>query len=574
MQQFSIVLAQVNFKVGDIDGNLALISTAVREAKAQHLASNKALLVIFSELALIGYPPEDLLLRPSLQHRMELSLQKIADLSIEVSSGIGPEVAIVVGYPWQQDGKLFNMAGVWSGGEQIAQYAKCCLPNYQVFDEQRYFTAGTDVCVFKWQGHSLGLMVCEDIWYEKQVDDTVAAGAELILNINASPFHVGKLQERHDLLSDYAKRLNIPFVYVNQVGAQDELVFDGASFVIDSAGKLVASLPEHESGLLAVDFEWSAHGQQLQCGNQNTSSDESQNNKYPLLSPKSELTSIYDTLVMGVRDYIEKNGFKGIVLGLSGGIDSALSLAIAVDAIGQDRVEAVMMPFKYTSSMSMEDAKLEADALGVSYKVLPIEPMYDAFMHALADEFAGLPSDTTEENLQARCRGVMLMAISNKKGYMVLTTGNKSEVAVGYSTLYGDMVGGYSALKDVYKMLVFKLSRYRNELAAAQGDAEVIPERVITRPPSAELAPDQVDQDSLPPYEILDQILEYYIEEDLSVNAIIDKGFSAEDVKRIARLVDLSEYKRRQSAVGVRVTTRGFGRDRRYPITNGWKAGS
>jgi NAD+ synthase (glutamine-hydrolysing) len=574
MQQFSIVLAQVNFKVGDIDGNLALISTAVREAKVQHLASNKALLVVFSELALIGYPPEDLLLRPSLQHRMELSLQKIADLSIEVSGGEGPDIAIVVGYPWQQDGKLFNMAGVWSGGEQIAQYAKCCLPNYQVFDEQRYFTAGNDVCVFKWQGHSLGLMVCEDIWYENQVDETKAAGAELIININASPFHVGKLQERHDLLSSHARRLNIPFVYVNQVGAQDELVFDGASFVIDSSGELVASLPEHESGLLAVEFDWNVNEKQIQCGNQSTYSGENQDEKYSLLSPKSELASIYDTLVMGVRDYIEKNGFKGIVLGLSGGIDSALSLAIAVDAIGKDRVEAVMMPFKYTSSMSMEDAKLEADALGVSYKILPIEPMYDAFMHTLADEFAGFPSDTTEENLQARCRGVMLMAISNKKGYMVLTTGNKSEVAVGYSTLYGDMVGGYSALKDVYKMLVFKLSRYRNELAVAQGGSDIIPERVITRPPSAELAPDQVDQDSLPPYEILDKILEYYIEEDLSVNAIIDKGFSAEDVKRIARLVDLSEYKRRQSAVGVRVTTRGFGRDRRYPITNGWKAGS
>ncbi len=549
MQQFSIALAQVNFKVGDIDGNLKLISTAVAEAKAKSLDDHNALMVVFSELALTGYPPEDLLLRPSLQHRIELGLQQIAKLS--------HEVAIVVGYPWQQEGKLFNMAGVWSNGEQIAQYAKRCLPNYQVFDEQRYFSAGEEPCIFQWQGHAIGLTVCEDIWHEQPIAETKAAGAELIININASPFHLGKLQQRHELLSNHAKRHQLPIVYVNQVGGQDELVFDGASFVVNAQGERVAGLAEHEQALALVTF------------------DEALNCQQPTyVEVKSELASIYDTLVLGVRDYIEKNGFKGIVLGLSGGIDSALTLAIAVDAIGKDRVEAVMMPFKYTSSMSMEDAKLEADALGVSYKVLPIEPMYDAFMHTLADEFAGLGKDTTEENLQARCRGVMLMAISNKKGYMVLTTGNKSEMAVGYATLYGDMVGGYSALKDVYKTLVFKLSRYRNELASLQGEAEIIPERVITRPPSAELAPDQVDEDSLPPYDSLDQILEFYIEGDLSVDAIIAKGFASEDVKRIARLVDLSEYKRRQAPVGVRMTARGFGRDRRYPITNGWKAGS
>ena len=549
MQQFSIALAQVNFKVGDIDGNLKLISAAVAEAKAKSLDDHNALMVVFSELALTGYPPEDLLLRPSLQHRIELGLQQIAKLS--------HEVAIVVGYPWQQEGKLFNMAGVWSNGEQIAQYAKRCLPNYQVFDEQRYFSAGEEPCIFQWQGHAIGLTVCEDIWHEQPIAETKAAGAELIININASPFHLGKLQQRHELLSNHAKRHQLPIVYVNQVGGQDELVFDGASFVVNAQGERVAGLAEHEQALALVTF------------------DEALNCQQPTyVEVKSELASIYDTLVLGVRDYIEKNGFKGIVLGLSGGIDSALTLAIAVDAIGKDRVEAVMMPFKYTSSMSMEDAKLEADALGVSYKVLPIEPMYDAFMHTLADEFAGLDKDTTEENLQARCRGVMLMAISNKKGYMVLTTGNKSEMAVGYATLYGDMVGGYSALKDVYKTLVFKLSRYRNELASLQGEAEIIPERVITRPPSAELAPDQVDEDSLPPYDSLDQILEFYIEGDLSVDAIIAKGFASEDVKRIARLVDLSEYKRRQAPVGVRMTARGFGRDRRYPITNGWKAGS
>jgi len=553
MQQVSIALAQANFKVGDIDGNLELIASAIAEAKEQNSAANalddKPLMVVFSELALIGYPPEDLLLRPSLQHRIEAALQQVSKLSADV--------AIVVGYPWSEGGQLFNMAGVWHNGEQIAKYAKRCLPNYQVFDEQRYFTAGAESCVFDWQGHKIGLTVCEDIWHEHPVAETKAAGAELLININASPFHAGKLQQRHELLSNHAKRHQLPIVYVNQIGGQDELVFDGASFVVDCSGDVVASAPEHESALMLVDFDEKLNVMDSQKA-----------------LAKSELASIYDTLVLGVRDYIEKNRFKGIVLGLSGGIDSALTLAIAVDAIGKDRVEAVMMPFKYTSSMSMEDAKLEADALGVSYKILPIEPMYDAFMLTLEDEFAGLAPDTTEENLQARCRGVMLMAISNKKGYMVLTTGNKSEMAVGYATLYGDMVGGYSALKDVYKILVFKLSRYRNELAASQGEAEIIPERVITRPPSAELAPDQVDEDNLPPYEILDQILEFYIEGDLSVDAIIGKGFSSEDVTRVTRLVDLSEYKRRQAPVGVRMTARGFGRDRRYPITNGWKAGS
>jgi NAD+ synthase (glutamine-hydrolysing) len=549
MQQFSIALAQVNFKVGDIDGNLQLIASSVADAKRQHENSDRALMIVFSELALIGYPPEDLLLRPSLQHRIESALQEVSNLSSDVT--------IVVGYPWHQDGHLFNMAGVWSEGKQIAQYAKRCLPNYQVFDEQRYFTAGDEACIFDWQGHKVGLTVCEDIWHDKPVAESKTAGAELLININASPFHTGKLKQRHELLANHAQRHQLPIVYVNQVGGQDELVFDGASFVVDAAGKLAASLPEHESTVGLVHF------------------DENLLVKSTAIAiEKTELASIYDTLVLGVRDYIEKNRFKGIVLGLSGGIDSGLTLAIAVDAIGKDRVEAVMMPFKYTSSMSMEDAKLEADALGVSYKVLPIEPMYDAFMHTLEDEFAGLAQDTTEENLQARCRGVMLMAISNKKGFMVLTTGNKSEMAVGYATLYGDMVGGYSALKDVYKTIVFQLSRYRNEVAAEQGEPEIIPERVITRPPSAELAPDQVDEDSLPPYDILDQILEYYIEGDLSVDGIIAKGFASEEVKRITRLVDLSEYKRRQAPVGVRMTARGFGRDRRYPITNGWKAGS
>lgn len=547
MQQLSIAMAQVNFKVGDIDGNLALIEKNVAQAVSQ-----SADMIVFSELAITGYPPEDLLLRPSLQLRVEQAIDRIASLS--------DSIAVVMGFPWLQDGMLRNMAGVWFEGKVIAQYAKRFLPNYQVFDEERYFVAGNRPEVFDWKGVRFGLTVCEDIWHDTPTAESKLLGAEVILNLNASPFHEGKLASRHGQVRQHVVNHQLPVIYVNQVGGQDELVFDGASFAMDARGDLVAQAPEHEAALLTLNVSKQEDGAIAFSTAE-------------VLEQKSELASIYDTLVLGVRDYINKNGFKGIVLGLSGGIDSALTLAIAVDAIGKDRVEAVMMPFKYTSTMSLEDAKQEADVLGVSYKVLPIEPMYDAFMATLEDEFAGYERDTTEENLQARCRGVMLMAISNKKGYMVLTTGNKSEMAVGYATLYGDMVGGYSALKDVYKTKVFELSRYRNEVAKAAGEEDVIPERVIIRPPSAELAPDQVDEDSLPPYEILDQILAHYIEDDMSAEAIIAQGFAAEDVSGVVRLVDLSEYKRRQAPVGVRMTERGFGRDRRYPITNGWKAG-
>lgn len=545
MQQLSIALAQVNFKVGDIDRNLSLIEQQIEQAKAKNAG-----MIVFSELAITGYPPEDLLLRPSLQLRVEQAMERVAALS--------HDIAIVIGFPWLQDGVLRNMAAVWYEEKLIAQYAKRFLPNYQVFDEERYFIAGNRPEVFEWQGLKFGLSVCEDIWHEQPVAESKALGADILLNLNASPFHAGKLSARHERIRSHVNKHQLPVVYVNQVGGQDELVFDGASFVMNAAGDVVLQAEEHEESLQILQLEQTESGLVL--------SGEVQ-------QEKSELASIYDTLVLGVRDYINKNGFKGIVLGLSGGIDSALTLAIAVDAIGKDRVEAVMMPFKYTSSMSLEDAEQEANVLGVSYKVLPIEPMYDAFMATLADEFAGLERDTTEENLQARCRGVMLMAISNKKGYMVLTTGNKSEMAVGYATLYGDMVGGYSALKDVYKTRVFELCRYRNQIELDAGREEIIPERVIVRPPSAELAPDQVDEDSLPPYDVLDKILEYYIEGDESLETIIGRGFAEEDVRRVLRLVDLSEYKRRQAPVGVRMTERGFGRDRRYPITNGWKAG-
>jgi NAD+ synthase (glutamine-hydrolysing) len=380
------------------------------------------------------------------------------------------------------------------------------------------------------------------------------AGAELMLNINASPFHRGKQLERQQVIKERAREGNMPVVYLNQVGGQDELVFDGGSMVVDARGELRAQAPMFEEDLFVAALSWDSGELAAVAG--------------PQVAAQELLPSVYNALVMGVRDYIGKNGFRGVVLGLSGGIDSALTLAVAVDALGPERVEAVMMPFRYTSQMSKDDAEEEARLLGVRYRSISIEPIFTAFMDQLAEEFADLPADKSEENIQARARGVLLMAISNKKGYLVLTTGNKSELAVGYCTLYGDMAGGFDVLKDVPKTLVFELSRYRNTLS------RVIPETVITRPPSAELAPDQKDEDSLPPYPVLDKILELYIEEDRSADTIIAAGFAPEDVHHVIRLVDINEYKRRQAAIGVRITRRGFGRDRRYPVTNGWKPGS
>lgn len=532
-----ITLSQLNYKVGDISGNAEQMIAAATEA-----AQQGSDLIVFSELSLTGYPPEDLLLRPSLQLRVEEALEEIADAS--------NQIAIALGFPWQEQTQLFNCAAIYYAGQCLGRYAKQCLPNYQVFDEKRYFSAGDQPCVMELKGHKLGLTVCEDVWHPGPAEQSVEAGAELILNLNASPFHVDKQQQRIELIRQHVQQLNVPLLYVNQVGGQDELVFDGRSFAMSPAGELVTQLTAYE--VSANDVLWD--GQQLSA-------------LAPSASDDSGLASLYQALVLGVRDYVNKNGFKGIVLGLSGGIDSALTLAIAADAIGKDRVKAIMMPFAYTSGMSKEDAADQAERMGVAYESVSIEPMYNAFMEALAPQFEGLARDTTEENLQARCRGVLLMAVSNKTGYMVLTTGNKSEMAVGYATLYGDMVGGYSALKDVYKTTVFKLAEYRNTLGY------VIPQRVIDRPPSAELAPDQKDEDSLPPYEVLDAILERYIEQDMSADAIIADGFAREDVLRVLRLVDVNEYKRRQAPIGVRITQRGFGRDRRYPVTNGWKAG-
>ncbi len=539
-----IALAQTNPVVGDIPGNTALVLQQIAAARQQG-----ARVLVLPELVLTGYPPEDLLLRPSLQPRIDEALATIADAATDLY--------VVLGYPATVGGRLYNAAGVFHAGRKLAEYHKQCLPNYRVFDEKRYFEAGDSACVIEIDGVPVALTVCEDIWHEAPMVQARAAGARLMLNLNASPFHVGKQREREAVLAQRAMAGDMPVLYCNMVGGQDELVFDGGSCAVNAAGVVLARASAFADSLLLVRVSEDAgriavhaHGAPA-----------------PL---QDDDASVYGALVCGVRDYVSKNGFRGVVLGLSGGIDSALTLAIAVDALGPDRVEAVMMPYRYTAAMSLEDAEEEARLLGVAYSVIPIEQAVSGFAAMLAGSFAGQPApanDTTEQNLQARCRGVVLMALSNRKGSLVLTTGNKSEVAVGYCTLYGDMAGGFDVLKDVLKTRVYALSRYRNSLSP------VIPQRVIDRPPSAELAPGQTDQDNLPPYEVLDAILARYVEQDESAEQIIAAGFAAADVNRVIRLVDINEYKRRQAAVGPRITQRGFGRDRRYPITNGWKPG-
>jgi len=541
MSSLIIALAQLNTYVGDIPGNTQKVIDFARRAESALAAD----VVIFPELTLTGYPPEDLLLRPSLDLRIERALAEIMAANLSL--------AVIVGYPKRIDGKLFNMAGVIQAGKLIAEYAKQCLPNYQVFDEKRYFAAGNQACVFDLKGIPAAITICEDIWHSAPMAQAKVAGATLMLNLNASPYHQGKQAEREAIVAARAQEGQMPVVYVNLVGGQDELVFDGGSVVVDALGQTQFRAPAYTEALFSAQILIDQN--QLHVPLQTLS------------SIPSNHEAVYQALVLGMRDYVNKNRFKGVVLGLSGGIDSALTLAMAVDALGADRVEAVMMPFRYTSDLSKNDAAEQARRMGVKYSSISIEPMYEAFMAQLAQEFEGTKRDTTEENLQARCRGVLLMAISNKKGYLVLTTGNKSEMAVGYSTLYGDMAGGFDALKDVPKTLVFALAKCRNTLG------EVIPTTVITRPPSAELAPDQKDEDSLPPYDILDQILALYVEQDFSAEAIIAKGFARDQVERAVRLVDVNEYKRRQAPVGIRISQRGFGRDRRYPITSGWKMG-
>ena len=535
-----VVMAQLDFLVGDIPGNTRKVIDAAHRAEKELAAD----IVVFPELCLTGYPPEDLLLRPSMDLRISEALETLQ------SEPLGP--AIVVGAPVRQDRLLYNAALVIDQGRITGRYFKRFPPNYQVFDEKRYFAEGREVLVQDIRGAPVGLTVCEDIWTDGPVEEAAAQGAKLILNINASPYDIGKQVRRKALLERKSGENRVAIAYVNLVGGQDELVFDGGSMAFDHSGVLCAEAPQFSEGLFPVDLVCEHHCQPVAL---------------PAIPEPSVEENVYRALVLGVRDYVNKNSFKSVVLGLSGGIDSAVTLAVAVDALGADRVRAVMMPFRYTSDMSIEDAELEAQVLGVQYDVFSIEPMYDAFMATLAAPFEGTTPDTTEENLQARLRAVLLMSLSNKFGALVLTTGNKSEMAVGYSTLYGDMAGGFDVLKDVPKTLVFKLAWYRNRVSP------VIPERVITRPPSAELAPDQKDEDSLPGYDVLDQILNLYVERDLSADAIVAQGFNREDVDRVVRLVDINEYKRRQAPIGVRITERGFGKDRRYPITNGWKSG-
>ncbi len=545
MSSLTVVIAQVNPLVGDIPGNTNLVIKSAKRAETEMSAD----VIVFPELTLMAYPPEDLLLRSSVEHRISDAIDKIIAAQLEIT--------VIVGYPRVDGKKVFNAVGVIENGKLIAEYAKQCLPNYLVFDDKRYFTPGDSNCIVDIKGIPTSILVCEDLWEPEPIAKAKASGAELVISLNASPFHVEKQSERISVLSQRVDESQIGIIYVNQIGGQDELVFDGGSMAVGADGQLCFQAPSYEVGLYPVEIE-----------NKISSNTGRVSIKQQDIPPSlTRLESIYQALVLGVRDYIEKNGFSGVVLGLSGGIDSALVLAIAADALGKDRVHAVMMPFHYTSEMSQNDAAEEAHLLGVEYDSISIEKIVDAFTEALSSQFEGLKKDTTEENLQARCRGNLLMAISNKKGYLVLTTGNKSEMAVGYATLYGDMAGGFDVLKDVAKTTVFDLARYRNSVSY------VIPQSVIDRPPSAELAPDQIDEDSLPPYEVLDQILAAYIEQDESAETIISKGFSFDDVEKVLRLVDIHEYKRRQSAIGPRITKRGFGRDRRYPITSGWKIG-
>ena len=534
-----IALAQQDFLVGDLAGNRQRILYLANEARDQLQAD----IIIFPELCLTGYPPEDLLLRGGFIR----DCKKEMDAILSELQGI----TAVIGCPVEHRGKLYNSAVVLRDGVVFGRYNKQNLPNYSVFDEKRYFSPGRKAFTIDTPSGRLGVTICEDIWVDGPVEQAVESGAQVILNLNASPYHMDKVDERLETVSRQAQKHKVPVVYVNLVGGQDELVFDGGSFVIDKNGERVLQAPVFTEALSVIEFT-SDNNAMIPC-------------KGSFVPQPDRLESIYTAIVTGVRDYVQKNGFKGAVIGLSGGIDSALTLAIASDALGAENVEVVLMPSRYTHDMSVEDAVAQAEALGVHHQIIEIEPMFQSFLDALEDSFSGMPVDTTEENIQARCRGIILMAISNKQGRLVLTTGNKSEMAVGYATLYGDMAGGYAVIKDVPKMLVYELANWRNEQTL------VIPQRVIDRPPSAELAPDQKDVDSLPPYEVLDVILEYYVEQDLGLEEITEQGFDRETVQRVIRMVDLNEYKRKQAAPGVRITRRAFGRDRRYPITSGYR---
>ena len=546
-QKLKVIIAQLNFLVGDIDGNTEIVIESSRKAIDEHAAD----MIVFPELTLTGYPMEDLLLRPSLKNRIDNAIDRILSTNLDI--------AIVLGYPSFSNSKLYNALGVLHRGEIIATYFKQCLPNYQVFDEKRYFESGNETCIVEIRNIRCAFTICEDLWEEGPTRDAKSAGAQILININASPFHIDKLKERKALLQTRCRQGDFPIIYVNLIGGQDELVFDGDSMVFDAEGGCCFLAPSFKENLYPVSINIRAEGDIELSGK--------------LIAPNLSLEqSVYQSLVLGVKDYVKKNQFAGVVLGLSGGIDSALTLAIATDALGADKVQAVMMPFEYTSKLSLDAAAKQAKRLKIKYTLVPINEIYEAFMSALDDEYAETDTDVSDQNLQSRSRWLILMRISNKKGLLVLTTGNKSEIAVGYSTLYGDMAGGFNVLKDVSKTLVYELCRYRNRLEAGK-EGDIIPSEVIDRAPSAELLPGQSDEDSLPPYNVLDKILELYVEKDFSAEAIIHQGFDEQVVRHVIQLVDRNEYKRRQSPVGIRLTKRGFGRDRRYPITNAWKIG-
>ena len=540
MKSFKIALAQFSPHIGNLEANAQKMLEQANEAKKQN-----ADLIIFPELSSIGYPAEDLLLRPSLTKRTQQVFEQLKTVK---------DIVMVFGFVNQtEDGQRYNAAAVMKDGQVLGVYNKQNLPNYSVFDEKRYFTEGHQHLVFEYLGHKFGVLICEDVWSLSTVQQLAQLNVETALVLNASPYEVGKPQHRVETMSALAKQMNLNLVYANQVGGQDDLIFDGTSFVIAKNGSVVLQAESFKESLYFAEYE--AEQQAFKA-----------NALPPALDTMAE---IYQSLVMATRDYVQRSGFPGVILGLSGGIDSALTLAIAADAIGADKVQAVMMPYTYTAQISVEDAAEQAKSMGVTFGIAEINPIVNSFMQTLYPFFGNSPADATEENLQARARGTLLMGLSNKFGNLVLSTGNKSELAVGYCTLYGDMVGGFAVLKDVYKTIVFELAKYRNSIS----DKPVIPERVITRPPSAELRPDQKDQDSLPPYDVLDAILYAYIEEDMSQDDIIAKGFDTEVVAKVIRLVDFNEYKRRQGAIGPRISSRAFSRERRYPIMNGWKAG-
>jgi NAD+ synthase (glutamine-hydrolysing) len=525
-----LAIAQINCVLGDLADNTA---TILRQSEAAK--QNGARLLVTPELALCGYPPEDLLLRKGFYRACE---QALRDLTEKICG-----ITLVVGHPHEIDGKRYNAASVIRDGKITATYLKHQLPNYSVFDEERYFEGGLEPCVFKIGAITFALNICADVWQPEAARQARAAGAQVLLVLNASPFAIQKQEARYQAVKARIAETGMAVVYANMVGGQDELVFDGASFAMDARGQLVAQAECFREELLLLDI-----ADDLRLGGAKA-------------ARLGEEAAVYRALCLGVRDYICKNRFPSVLLGMSGGVDSALTLAIAVDALGADKVHAVMMPSPYTAQISLDDSRAMVKTLGVRYDEFPIQDMFDSYLRTLSEPFAGRAVDTTEENLQARIRGTLLMALSNKLGSIVLTTGNKSEMTVGYATLYGDMAGGFAVLKDVKKTLVYRLARYRNTLG------QVIPERIITRSPSAELRPDQTDQDSLPPYDVLDAIMACYVEQNLAIGEIVARGFAEGDVRRVVHLIHSSEYKRRQSAVGIRVTERSYGKDWRYPIT-------